>query len=213
MGDFNIDLLKVDCHSQTESFLDIMLERFFLPHITQPTRFNEKGNYTLIDNIFSNDIFSENESGNLLPHLSDHLPNFTIFKDKVERHHSKKLFRDFSSFDLTEFSSDLENMNILTKLKTMKDTNTMYHFFHTSLSLLLDMHAPLRTKTKTEIKQSKKPWVSENLLKRIAEKNRLYTCFLKKTDIDALSRYKILRNEINHTTRRKKYEYKQELSK
>ena len=207
MGDFNIDLLKVDCHSQTESFLDIMLKNFFLPHITQPTRFNEKGSYTLIDNIFSNDIFSENDSGNLLPHLSDHLPNFTIFKDKVERHHSKKLFCDFSSLDLTEFSNDFENMNILTKLKTMKDTNTMYHFFHTGLSLLLDMHAPLRTKTKTEIKQSKKPWVSENLLKTIAEKNRLYTCFLKRRDTDALSRYKILRNEINHTIRRKKYEY------
>ena len=37
-GDFNLDLLKIDSHTMTDNFLNIMGSIFFQPHILQPTR-------------------------------------------------------------------------------------------------------------------------------------------------------------------------------
>ena len=76
MGDFNIDLLNSNKHSNTEDFLNIMLENLMMPNIVGPTRINDKGKYTLIDNIFFNDFDSIDCSGNLLCPITDHLPNF-----------------------------------------------------------------------------------------------------------------------------------------
>jgi len=55
MGDFNIDLLKVQNNKESEHFLDTMLNNYLLPYITQPTRFTQNLNSSLIDNIFLND--------------------------------------------------------------------------------------------------------------------------------------------------------------
>ena len=52
MGDFNIDLLNSNNHQNTEDFLNLMLENLMMPNIIGPTRINDRGKYTLIDNIF-----------------------------------------------------------------------------------------------------------------------------------------------------------------
>ena len=54
MGDFNIDLLKVE--DDQNKFIEIMLSNFLQPYIIQPTRITENGKYSLIDNIFYNKI-------------------------------------------------------------------------------------------------------------------------------------------------------------
>ena len=50
MGDFNVDLLKINTHSQSNDCYNSMSSTFFTPFILQPTRLHSK---TLIDNIFS----------------------------------------------------------------------------------------------------------------------------------------------------------------
>ena len=49
MGDYNIDLLKHECHPPTERFLDTMYSNSLLPMIFKPTRETET-TATLIDN-------------------------------------------------------------------------------------------------------------------------------------------------------------------
>ena len=75
MGDYNINLMNCESHRHTSNFFDKMISFNFLPYIVQPTRFNENS-HTLIDNIFYNEISDECVSGNLIPHITDHLPNF-----------------------------------------------------------------------------------------------------------------------------------------
>ena len=53
MGDFNVGLLKVDSHLNSDKFLNIMGSYFFQPHILQPTRITDNS-ATLFDNIFLN---------------------------------------------------------------------------------------------------------------------------------------------------------------
>ena len=38
MGDFNIDLMKVDDDALTAKYFDIMTSNLFVPHIIHPTR-------------------------------------------------------------------------------------------------------------------------------------------------------------------------------
>ena len=48
MGDFNIDLLKVNIHAKTNEFVNDVISQGFLPKITRPTRITPHS-ATLID--------------------------------------------------------------------------------------------------------------------------------------------------------------------
>ena len=78
MGDFNIDLLRIDDHSDSENFINTLGSFCFQPQIIQPTRITSHS-ATLIDNIFFNSIEHFIISGNIVYDLTDHLPNFIIF--------------------------------------------------------------------------------------------------------------------------------------
>ena len=40
MGDFNINLLNYQSHSETNDFINLMVSHYLLPHILHPTRVN-----------------------------------------------------------------------------------------------------------------------------------------------------------------------------
>ena len=207
MGDFNINLLHTDSHRNTGLFFDNMLTNSFFPYITQPTRFTGK-THTLIDNIFYNDISHECISGNLIPHITDHLPNFlmipTIRKKTLKR---RRLKRDFSKFNILEFRKDLVNMNITEKIKNIPDTNKRYDFFHHSLNLLFEMHVPLKLSSKKDTKKQEKPWISENILKKKKYKSYLYGEFMKTKCPEVEKEYHFARQEIIKETRKNKFLY------
>ena len=74
MGDFNIDLLKVDDHRPTHDYLELIFSYSLLPTCTiyKPTRITET-TATIIDNILTND---ENviKSSILVTDITDHMP-------------------------------------------------------------------------------------------------------------------------------------------
>ena len=50
MGDFNLNLLSYDTHSETNEFLNMMNTQFLLPYILHLTRITDRST-TIIDNI------------------------------------------------------------------------------------------------------------------------------------------------------------------
>ena len=81
VGDFNIDLLKVDIDSSTTKFFESNL---LVPHIIHPTRITTISR-TLIDNIYSNSTnFLDGISGNLTLAISDHLAQFLIIEEEAQ---------------------------------------------------------------------------------------------------------------------------------
>ena len=52
LGDFNINLLNYESHSDTNMFLNSMVSKCLLPYILHPTRVTDHS-ATVIDNIFS----------------------------------------------------------------------------------------------------------------------------------------------------------------
>ena len=77
MGDFNINLLNCESHSESNDFLLMLNSFFLLPSILQPTRITDRS-ATLIDNIFANTYAMNAISGNLVSKIPDHLPQFLI---------------------------------------------------------------------------------------------------------------------------------------
>ena len=55
VGDFNINILNFETHSQTNDYINSQISRSFIPLITLPTRINNQS-ATLIDHIWSNKI-------------------------------------------------------------------------------------------------------------------------------------------------------------
>jgi len=52
-GDYNINLLKHDVHTETQNFVNNLFTNFSIPLISRPTRFTNSS-ATLIDNIVTN---------------------------------------------------------------------------------------------------------------------------------------------------------------
>jgi len=116
------DLLECNNHPSIENFLDFMLENIMMPQITGPTRLNDRGKYTLIDNIFYNNT----NAGRKLQwepamSITDHLPNFlTIASDDNERFEKHKIYRrDFTNYNPAAFKLEFSNLNIEAKLQNI----------------------------------------------------------------------------------------------
>ena len=170
-----------------------------------PTKINTK-NDTLIDNIFSNQLNSETLTGNLTVNFSDgHLPSFAIFPKPNQNHLPKK----HNLFTRGKFDDSDKNENIRTDFAALDMDNdiivqndaekSMNNLLRVS-DQIIDKYYPLHKLTRKEFKQTRKPWITNGILKSIKRKDELFRKYMKcKTQIikiDIHSEYKTLKNYI-----------------
>ena len=216
IGDFNVDLLKIDEDSKSSSFFDNITSNLFVPHIIHPTRITSTTK-TLIDNIFSNSTnYKEGISGNLTVSLSDHLAQFLLIPD--ECHHSTKkqnlYTRDTKNFDSDKFTQEFQQIEWSSILKLhCNDPNVAFEGFQATVDNLVNTYLPKRKMTKKEIKQKEKPWISIEIQKLIQQRENLHKQFIKAENgtVKTLlhNRYKTLRNRIVNLCRQSKKVYYQ----
>ena len=65
MGDFNINLLSYDEHTDTNDFINSVVSHYLLPYILHPTRVTDHSSI-VIDNIFSNSTDFDTVHGNII---------------------------------------------------------------------------------------------------------------------------------------------------
>ena len=144
LGDFNINLLKSDTDNSVSNFLDILGSFSLLPQSILPTRITNTSK-TLIDNIFIDSSTFQISSGNLIYHISDHLPQFSIFKNlnmnSNLKHNNFK--RNWSKLEQENFILDFLEINWNNTL-SLKEQNVDISFnnFYNSINNLIDKHAP-----------------------------------------------------------------------
>ena len=111
MGDFNLDLLQMESHNETDSFLNALGSSFFYTQILQPTRITDHS-ATLIGNIFFNSLEYFTVSGNIVYDLTDHLTNAFVFNDFTSLPSNIKMYkRDYSTFDQQALISEIQSIN------------------------------------------------------------------------------------------------------
>ena len=213
-GDFNFDLIKAENHTDTFEFLEVMATNFLLPTITVPTRINPRNN-TLIDNIFSSEINPDLKSGNLTVGISDHLPSFMIIPKNNQHHLPKKHNlhkRNWKNLDRENFILDYFSIDWTVELEPKrKDTNFSTSKFMEKMNALVDKYVPLEKITQKEYKRKYKPWINDDILHKIEEKNKIFKKHVKCLDLvrkaQLFNEFKTLKNEITLLTRNSKKQY------
>ena len=203
LGDFNIDLLKIDIENNITNFFDILTSNLIVPHIILPTRITPNSR-TLIDNIFSNSLnFLQGTSGNFTFSISDHLAQFLIIAENYDYIITKSnIFkRDTKNFDKENFLIEISNINWDTVIQIeQEDPNVSFNSFEKTLNLLIDKYIPLKKITKNDQKLKCKPWITKGIRKSIKRREKLYKKFIKsknqKSKDELHQNYKELRNHI-----------------
>ena len=151
--DTNLDLLKCETKEHINNYVHLLFSYFMIPHILQPTRFAGYSNPTLIDHIFCNYSNSNLLSGNLIPHITDHLPNFLIITelDVSLRTNANTYKINYSQFNKNKFLKSVEALKWDDLISSKPTTDEKYNSFHDKLLETIDMHAPYTKLSKRKI--------------------------------------------------------------
>ena len=106
---------------------------------------------------------------------------------------SSFFIRDSKNFVADDFLTDLNN-EMLSNLSTSNDDpNTMCCNFIEIFLKTLNVHAPLRKKTRKEQQLSKKPWITKGVLMSNKTKNKLCIQMLKTNNEETKTHWKVYR--------------------
>ena len=188
-----------------------MMATLLAPSITIPTRINNNGGGTLIDNIFTNTVSPNISSGNLKVSISDHLPSFLIvpIEEKQHKPQSKIQYkRDTRNFSKDDFILDYLNIDWDSELELERnDVNFSTEKLFSKMTDIIDKHMPVRKLTAKERKQTLKPWITPAILAKITTKNKLYKKLTKTKSIETQFQFNKIKNEITSLTRKSKERY------
>ena len=191
-GDFNIDLIKQDAHSQTKHFIDTIFSMGLFPLITKPSRITNHS-ATLIDNIFTNNTQHKNISGLVINDITDHLPVFAVYGYKAK---SKE-----NSHFVYQRRINEQSIQRLNKMLTEQDwhgvfsqgdVNECYGYFLKTVESALNLTCPIERKN-IKNRLNIKPWLTKGLINACKKKNAMYKTFLEtklQSDEDKYKKYK-----------------------
>ena len=178
LGDFNLDLLKVNSKQPVSDFLDIFTSFGLIPTITLPTRIHSSA--TLIDNIFYTATHKDNRinSGIILTDVSDHMPCFLCIDNISKKTKSPKYIKiqHFSQSSLDDFVSELNEKNVANYLDTSIncDPNENYDKFLNCVTDAKNKHLPIKTVKFNKRKHKVTPWITKGIILSINYRDRLY---------------------------------------
>ena len=200
LGDFNIDLLKVQSSNYSHDFLLTLQSCYLIPTVDKPTRVRSTS-ATLIDNIFVNIPEQVLVSGNIISDISDHFSQFCILSSIVDQSKENRKVRDFSKFSSRLFVADLTQVDwdeIIAR--GTDDINKIFSSFYNKLNKIVNKHAPFKIMSKRRKKKLSKPWITKGIRTSIRIKNRYYMS-------GDQAQYKNYRNTISKLTRINKKQY------
>ena len=190
-GDFNIDLLKLNKDPFTNEYFDQLTNINFMPLITLPTRVTTSSK-TLIDNILFNQFSYGIKSGNLNVSISDHSPQFAIipFQNKKSKTKNKDVFvRNFRNVNENNVTNNFQSINwnfYANQEGENLETNVNQDLkkFLDESNKAINSLFPYRKLSNKEVKSKHNPWITNETLKEIKLRDKLYSRHKKATDFN-----------------------------
>ena len=185
LGDFNIDLLKIEEYTHFKDYFLNLVGNGLLPTITYPTRLGHTS-ASLIDNIFTNISYNKDtsSSGILISDISDHFPFFFTFSSSFHKRLSSESVkcRKFDNASINHLYIELESINLYNFLNKDPycDPNVNYEIFESKITELINKHIPQRKLKYNKYKYKKSNWITTGILKSIKYRDKLYKS-MKKT--------------------------------
>jgi len=218
-GDFNIDLLKLNSDSFTNEYFDKLTNINFMPLITLPTRIASKSK-TLIDNILFNQFPHGIQSGNINVSISDHSPQFAIIplQAKKSKTKNKEVFiRNFKNTDQNTINNTFQSIDwsfSSNQDSPDSESSTVNHDiseFLDKCNQTIDNLFPYKKLSNKERKLNHNPWINNQILKEIKNRDKLYSKHKKATDAarkeDLALQLKNQKTKVKNLLRLSKKEY------
>lgn len=211
-GDFNVNLLNYDTHTDTQYFLDHVFSHYHYPTITRPTRFS-KNISTLIDNIYTNNINSNYHAGLLISDISDHLPVFYISASDLKLNKSSKpthymhSSRIINESNINKFKQMVVDANLDCIDPSSGDIEKNYNNFLEKFTKLYNECFPVTSCKIKNRSNTHKPWITPGILKSVTRKEKLYKTWLKTKTEKALDKYKCYKNKLTTIIRYSEKQY------
>ena len=178
--DQNIDLIQIEKHAITRTFLNQFLSNGLIPTIHKPTRITHSS-ATLIDNLYINATQCTNAiSGIITTDISDHLPIFVFIGQENTQKHAKSkqiTYRKLDENAKDRIKQDLCNINL--EFIDNMPVNEAYNEFNSKLQSIINNHAPFKTINSRSKKFKHNPWMTKGLLKSSHKLDKLYKLKLK----------------------------------
>ncbi len=207
LGDFSINLLNYDSHTPSNDFVNTFYSHNLLPCIHHPSRISESSE-SIIDNIFTNAFHSNITCGNILAKITDHFPQFLILRASTIIHNkSRSLKYDYSNFNEDKFIDDFRKIDFSYLEDADRDTNATFHKFLVDLNSLTNKHAPVKRRTKREMKLLHKPWINSRIKKMMEIRDKALQKLKTNKSENNISLYKKFRNRIANELKEKKASY------
>ena len=224
-GDFNVNLLNVSQHTDSSNFFNILCSNQLLPAISIPTKINNSGNHTLIDNIFTSIFNPDTISGNISFDTPDgHLPSFVIIPKANHNHLPKKhnfykrCLKNFNpnkdNFDNIKLSAlqDVRRLDLSNLIEADKnDPNLSLNKLITAINPIIDKYMPLTKVSNKNHKRRYKPWITEGIRTSINKRDKLYKKVNKMKDSERKTvlqgEFKHIRNHIVESIKRSKQDF------
>ena len=205
-GDFNINLLNYEDHTQTNDFLNSLIASSFLPAISLPSRITEKS-ASLIDNIFSNKLRGVQEGGLLFSSISDHLPVFSlnICQEKVKEKREES-FRNLSRKNVNIFKNKLSQED-WSPIITDSNPESAFEKFSGIIQDNFDSSFPMQIKKPNKRLIPNKPWMTPEILSIRKKKQKLLNEKIRFRTKEAKAKFDSCNNQYKHKIRREKKKY------
>lgn len=171
-GDFNINLTRHDSN-ETQMFVNNMQTHYFLPVITEPTRFSstQLTEPSLLDHIWIN-IPTRYSGGVISYDVTDHCPTFLNLNTPITKNPKHKItFREFNVENMQKFVNLLNDENW--SQLNINDVNEQMEIFTKTLNKYYCSSFPIKIKYISD-KRLKSPWLTSGLLKSIKTKSNYF---------------------------------------
>ena len=207
MGDFNVNLLDFSSHTPTSDFINNFFSHSLLPCIHHPTGVSEH-RASIIDNIYTNATNANIVSGNILMQITDHFPQFMILKNTHVSHNNSESFKyDYSRFKEDKFLDDFNQIDFTYLENSDLDVNNKFDRFLKDLNTLTNQHAPIKRRSRKEMKLKDKPWINNRILKMMRIRDRILQKMKKQQTPDNVKLYKKFRNRVSNELKESKARY------
>ena len=177
VGDFNINLLKINERDQINLYFETLTSNGYFPKITKPTRPSESGG-TLIDNCFiktPNNLLVST-SGIIHQRLSDHLPYFVtldIPNISKQKHKFVKI-RTHSPNAMSNFMNELQSNCTIDKFSQSEDPNYNYYLLNILIDKAFCKHFPTKLIKYHKHKYKNSKWITRGIINSIKFRDKLY---------------------------------------
>ena len=209
MGDFNIDLLKVDSNRAIHDYLELIYSYSLMPTIYKPNRIT-KTTATIIDNILTNNTENIIKSSIIVTDITDHMPTILLSdldisetKPNIKKPIYKRVHSDDNIINFKKKLLKVKWHEILDNI----DVNSDYNTFVETFNKLYDECFPLKKCSENRRKDPLSPWITKGLLTSINKKNKLYKQYINSPTNDRLQKFKTYKNKLYALIRKSKRKY------